>query len=189
MAGKRQENLLAKIANLLEKPVEEIKEAQAIYTEEEAALEAQSVLNYYEWRKRLVREKGETDRVWEARNRVWQYKTCKGCEETFAYSYHYDGVAYCSLDCLQVALKKIGLSVTYGQPLMKRWGLRYPGIVPSTALKSLESVFAASSIEQGDSDKSFHPKSLEDGSAEILQETSSLQQDMPDERDSLSNTA
>lgn len=145
---KREENLLAKIANLLGKEVEEVKEARALYTEEEAALEAQSVLNYYEWRRRLVRDPKETDRVWEARQRVWQYKTCKGCEEQFAYSYHYDGVAYCSLDCLQVALKKIGLNVTYGQPLMKRWGLRYPGIVPSSALKSVESVLAASSLEQ-----------------------------------------
>lgn len=154
---KREENLLAKIANLLEKPVEEIKEARALYTEEEAALEAQSVLNFFEWRRRLVREKGETDRVWEARQRVWQYKICKGCKEQFAYSYHYDGVAYCSLDCLQVALKEIGLSVTYGQPLMKRWGLRYPGIVPSSALKSVESVLAASSLEQHENASSDLP--------------------------------
>lgn len=162
---KREENLLAKIANLLEKPVEEIKEARALYTEEEAALEAQSVLNYFEWRRRLVREKGETDRVWEARQRVWQYKECKGCKEQFAYSYHYDGVAYCSLDCLQVALKEIGLSVTYGQPLMKRWGLRYPGIVPSSALKSVESALAASSLEQPENVSSIHPTHLEEYSS------------------------
>jgi hypothetical protein len=158
---KREENLLAKIANLLGKEVEEVKEARALYTEEEAALEAQSVLNFYEWRKRLVRDPKETDRVWEARQRVWQYKTCKGCEETFAYSYHYDGVAYCSLDCLQVALKKVGLQVTYGQPLMKRWGLRYPGIVPSSALKSVESALAASSLEQHENVSSIHPTHLE----------------------------
>lgn len=189
MAGKREENMLAKIANLLAKPVDEIKEARAIYTEEEAALEAQSVLNYYEWRKRLVREKGESDRVWEARNRVWQYKQCKGCNETFAYSYHYDGVAYCSLDCLQIALRAVGLNVTYGQPLMKRWGLRYPGLVPSTALKAVESVFAVSSEQQSEPDKSSLPKSLGDDEVQYYQESSSLQQDMPDERDSLNNTA
>lgn len=158
---KREENLLAKIANLLNKDVEEVKEARALYTEEEAALEAQSVLNFYEWRRRLVREKGETDRIWEARQRVWQYKQCKGCEEQFAYSYHYDGVAYCSLDCLQAALKKVGLSVTYGQPLMKRWGLRYPGIVPSSALKAVESVVAASSLEPSENALSSHPTPLE----------------------------
>ena len=146
--GKRQDNMLAKIASLLDKPVEEIKEARALYTEEEAALEAQSVLNYYHWRKRLVREKGESDRVWEARNRVWQYKTCEGCNQKFAYSYHYDGVKYCSLDCLQVALKEIGLQVTYGKPLMKRWGLTYPGIVPSSALAILESSFESSADDQ-----------------------------------------
>jgi hypothetical protein len=189
MAGKREENMLAKIANLLAKPVDEIKEARALYTEEEAALEAQSVLNYYEWRKRLVREKGETDRVWEARNRVWQYKQCKGCEETFAYSYHYDGVAYCSLDCLQVALKKIGLTVRYGQPLMKRWGLRYPGIVPSSALTSLESVFSASSEQQPEHEMSSRPKSLDTVGVGEVQENSSLLVNMPDERDSLNNTA
>lgn len=170
---KREENMLAKIANLLNKPVEEIKEARALYTEEEAILEAQSVLNYYEWRKSLTREKGEPDRIWEARQRVWQYKECKGCKERFSYSYHYDGVAYCSLDCLQVALKEVGLSVTYGQPLMKRWGLRYPGIVPSTALKSVESVLSAYSSEQPDVDESSLPKSQTIDQTEKIQDSES----------------
>lgn len=177
MAGKREENMLAKIANLLGKEVEEVKEARALYTEEEAILEAQSVLNFYEWRKRLVREKGETDRIWEARQRVWTYKECAGCKEPFAYSYHYDGVKYCSLDCLQAGLKEIGLKVTYGQPLMKRWGLRYPGIVPSSALKCVESALAASSEEQPENVSSFLPKSPETDTLDQGQEFSLLQQD------------
>jgi hypothetical protein len=176
---KREENLLAKIANLLGKEVEEVKEARALYTEEEAILEAQSVLNYYEWRKRLVREKGETDRVWEARQRVWQYKQCDGCKEPFSYSYHYDGVKYCSLDCLQVGLKEIGLSVTYGQPLMKRWGLRYPGIVPSSAMKAVESALAASSEVQHENVSTFHPTHPEVETSDQNQETSLLLQDKP----------
>lgn len=141
--GKREENLMSKIAALLEKPVEEVKDLKALYTEQEAALEAQSVLNYYHWRKSLVREKGEPDHIWEARNRIWKYKTCAGCDQRFAYSYNYDGVQYCSLDCLVVGLKKIGMVFTPGRPLHLRWGYKYPGIVPSSALQGLESVFAA----------------------------------------------
>jgi hypothetical protein len=179
MAGKREENLLSKIAALLEKPVEEIKEARALYTEEEAILESHSVLNFYQWRKRLIREKGESDRIWEARQKAWQYKTCKGCKERFAYSYHYDGVAYCSLDCLATGLKEIGLTVRYGQPLMYRWGISYPGIVPSSALKSVESLLSVPDEEQSEHVSSFLPKYHQDVQPLDHQETSSLQQDKP----------
>lgn len=145
--GKRDEKMLAKIAALLGKDVDEVKEQQALYTEEEAILEAQSVLNYYEWRRELTKGAKETDAQFEQRCRVWRYKICEGCNLKFAYSYHYDGVKFCSLDCLQVGLERIGLRVTYGQPLMKRWGLRYPGLVPSSALQALESLpqFASAS--------------------------------------------
>ena len=51
--GKREDNLLSKIAQFLEAPVEEIKEKRSLYTEEEAIIEAQSVLNYYEWRRKI----------------------------------------------------------------------------------------------------------------------------------------
>jgi hypothetical protein len=138
--AKREDNLMAKIAAMLEKPVEEIQEAKALYTEEEAILEAQSVLNYYEWRLGLVQGPKETDAQFDRRCHVWRYKACESCKERFAYSYHYDGVKFCSLDCLKVALNKIGIQITYNQPLRKRWGLRYPGIVPSTALSSVESL-------------------------------------------------
>ena len=135
---KREENLLLKIANLLEKPVEEIKEVKGLYTEEEAILEAQSVLNFYDWRRNLARDPKETDRQYEARLRVWQYKECEECHGRFAYSYHYDGVKFCSLDCLQSALKKLGIQFHPGRPLNLRWGYRYPGIVPSSALSAIE---------------------------------------------------
>ena len=152
---KREDNMLAKIAEMLGKPVEEIKEQKALYTEQEAIIEAQSVLNYYNWRKKLVRQPKETDKQWEARFRVWQYKDCKGCKQRFAYSYNYDGVEYCSLDCLRDGLKEIGIIFTPGRPLNLRWGYKYPGIVPSSALQGLESVFAepsSSSLPDGDAD-------------------------------------
>lgn len=165
---KRQENLLAKIAALVNKPVEEIKEAQALYTEEEAALEAMSVLNYYEWRSRLIKDDKETERMFEARQRQWKYKFCKGCEREFAYSYHYDGVSYCSLDCLQKGLQKIGLRLTYGRPLNLRWGLRYPGIVPSAALEAIK-LLPQSEESLSDPSRSSLPKSPTDTGADYVQ--------------------
>lgn len=158
--GKREENLLGKIAALLNKPVDEVKEAKAVYTEEEQLYEAQSVLNYFQWRKRLIRERNEPDRIWEARLKVWQYKICDGCKEKFAYSLHYDGVKFCSLDCLRAALKEQGIEFNPYRPLFKRYGFHQrPGIVPSSALKSLEYALSASSSETPASDESSLPKS------------------------------
>jgi hypothetical protein len=158
---KREENLLAKIANLLGKEVEEVKEAKAVYTEEEQMYEAQSVLNFFAWRKSLIRGLKESDAQWEARNRVWKYKVCEECKERFAYSLHYDGVKFCSLDCLKSALRKEGIEFNPYRPLSKRYGFHQrPGIVPSSALKSLEVAFAASSSEQPESASSDLPKSL-----------------------------
>lgn len=136
--AKREDNLMEKIAAMLEKPVEEVKEQKALYTEEEAILEAQSVLNFYEWRRTLVKGPKETDRQFEARERVWRYKSCEGCKQRFAYSFHYDGVKFCSLDCLRIGLRKIGLDFSYARPLHLRWGFQYPGIVPSSALTAIE---------------------------------------------------
>lgn len=170
--GKNQEKLLSKIAALLEKPVEEIKEARSIYTEEEQVLEAQSVLNFYEWRRTLIRQKGESDRIWEARQRVWKYKICTGCDARFAYSYHYDGVKYCSLDCLKKELRAIGLELSVGRPLNLRWGHRYPGIVPSSALLAIESEHVASSSENDVSEELSLPKSHHNAYASSHLETS-----------------
>ncbi len=100
------------------------------------------MLNFYEWRKSLVKGLKETDAQFEKRQQVWKYKICEGCKGRFAYSYHYDGVQYCSLDCLKAGLKKIGVELTPYRPLNLRWGYRYPGIVPSTALESVESALA-----------------------------------------------
>lgn len=154
--GKREDNLMAQIAAVLEKPVEEIKELKRLYTEEEAILESQSILNYYNWRKKLVREKGETDRVWEARQQAWRYKICEGCKLEFAYSYVYDGIQYCSLDCLRVGLQNIGLTFSYGRPLNLRWGYRYPGIVPSSALSLVQPLAESASVHESSSSESNH---------------------------------
>ena len=149
--GKRQDNLLAKIAALVsessgeEVSTEAVKDMRSLYTEEEAMLEAQSVESYYHWRKHLVREKGESDRAWEARQRIWQYKTCSECKNRFAYAYHYDGVKYCSLDCMVSGLKKLGIQFHPGRPMQKRYGYQKPSVVPSAALEAVESLLSAPS--------------------------------------------
>jgi hypothetical protein len=144
--GKREENLLAKIAQFLNKDVEEVKEIKAVYTEEEAILEAQSVSNYFHWRKRLQKGPKETDEQFARRQKMWQYKDCKECDGRFAYSYHYDGVKFCSLDCLKSNLAKMGITYHPNRPPEQRWGFTRPGIVPSSALAAIESAleFSAS---------------------------------------------
>jgi hypothetical protein len=151
--GKRQENLLAKIAAQLGKDVEEVKEAAApLYSTEARILEAQSVLNFFKARVRPERQtitvggkkRPETDAEFEARYKEWNFKICKQCQGEFAYSYTYDGVAYCSLECVDAALRTIGLQVTRGREVKKRWGKYHPAIVSASALESLRDVYSDS---------------------------------------------
>lgn len=143
MTGKKQkeEKLLAQIAEVLEKPLDEVKQLKSLYTPEEIILEGQSVLNYYRWRKSIRRNKGESEADWITRYRAWQYKICEGCGAEFAYSYHYDGVSNCSLECLQTSLRRLGIEFHPGRSLDLRWGFTYPGIVPASALKVLQPLF------------------------------------------------
>lgn len=142
--SKREDKLNAKIAALLGKTTEEVKEAATqVYTEQEKILEIQSAIHYYEWRKQLIQDRTnkETDAMFEARLRMWRYKICKSCELEFAYSYPYNSIAYCSLDCVKAGLEKIGLTFSYGRPLTQRWGfVAHPAIVPGNALEKIESV-------------------------------------------------
>ena len=143
--GKREDNLLAKIANLLGKDVEEVKEIKAVYTEEEAIYEAQAVANYFHWRKKLVKEPKETDAQFERRQKQWQYKDCEECKMKFSYSYHYDGVKFCSLNCLKTNLAKMGIEYHPNRPLQERWGFTRPAVVPAFALEAIEQTLESSS--------------------------------------------
>lgn len=176
--GKRDDNLLSKIANLLGKPVEEVKEAKAVYTEEEQMFEAQSVLNYFTWRKSLTKEHKETDAQFEKRQRVWQYKTCAECEGRFAYSLHYDGVKFCSLDCLKSALKKQGVEFHPYRPLHQRYGYsQRPGIVPAPAVEVVDSVLLDEPSTSFENLSSDLPKSPGTDRTQYSPETSSPLQD------------
>lgn len=149
---KRRDKLNEKIAAFLGTSVEEIEKKTGVYTTEEMAYEGQSVINYYTWRTRPEQMKDEKDSSYDNRLREWKYRECKFCKGRFAYSYKYDSVAYCSLDCLDGALREIGLKVSFGRNLKQRWGLYHPAIVPSTALEAIEQRLASSesSVEEPD---------------------------------------
>lgn len=144
---KRQENLLAKIAAQLGKDLDEVVEAALpLYSHEEEIMERQAIINFFKARVRpqkiTVTVNGktrlETDAEFEKRYNEWRFKECKLCGSIFAYAYSYDGVGYCSLDCLDKELAKIGLSITRDRDIKKRWGPTRPAIVSASALESLQ---------------------------------------------------
>lgn len=91
--------------------------SEPLMTDEEQLLEAQAVLNYFE------------------RNKEgFKYETCRGCGQKFAYSYHYDGIKSCSIECMAAQLRKIGINWQYGRPLHLRWDRFYPAVVPSPVI-------------------------------------------------------
>lgn len=144
--GKRQDNLLAKIAALTGKSFEEIKEVATppLLSHEESVYEAQAVLNFFYARVQPTQRAKETDKQFEARYHEWRFKTCKECNLEFAYAYTYEGVAYCSLDCLDASLRKVGLQVTRGRDLRKRWGQYVPAVVSASALATMRSAYSDS---------------------------------------------
>lgn len=143
--------------------VEEVKASVGIdtlHSNEDMAYEAMSILNFYKYRVQPLMEKGESEVKFDARFREWRFKTCKGCLEEFAYAFHYEGVKYCSLDCLEKALADIGIKFSRHRALDRRWGLTaHPAIVPSSALKVLKEQYQSSSPSAFDSENSVRPKS------------------------------
>lgn len=145
------ERALAQFSTLAGVDAEALKEnidMEALYTEEDNAYEAQSVINFFEYRIKplLEKERGESEKAFEDRKeaayREWKIRVCLGCDMPFAYAYNYEGVKYCSLYCLDTALEKLGLQVTRGRDLRKRWGVQYhPAVVPSSAFQALQSVY------------------------------------------------
>lgn len=141
---KQFEEILRKQAEAAGVSEEELKQSfgiDTLYSTEEAIYEAQAVLNFFRYRIKPEMQKGETEQKFDARYNEWRFKKCEGCGERFAYAFHYDGVKYCSLDCLEIALAEEGIKLTRNRPLELRWGrTAYPAIVSSSALKILESL-------------------------------------------------
>jgi hypothetical protein len=90
------------------------------------------------------KKRPETDAEFEARYREWNFKTCKHCKLEFAYAYTYDGVAYCSLECVDASLAEIGLQVTRNRDPKMRWGNYHPAIVSASSLAELRDVYSDS---------------------------------------------
>lgn len=173
---KKFEELLAMAAKVQGKSVEEIQVATgltSVYSFEEACYEAQAVLNFYEYRIAPLMEKDESTATFDKRYRAWRFKNCKNCGEEFAYVFHYDGVAYCSLDCLAEALAKIGIRFTKNRELAKRWGvIGHPAVVSSIALKALsrlyENDFPAAFSQQSKDHPNNLPHRNQPGDTETL---------------------
>lgn len=149
-----QEKLLAKIAALTGSDATELKEKadkSNLYSHDEMVFESQSVINFFKariLRRPPTRKQGETllsfnARLleYEAAANEWKIRDCEGCHMPFAYAYTYEGVKFCSLDCMDAELRKIGLKVTRGRDLRKRWGLFHPAIVPSEAYDNLKRLY------------------------------------------------
>lgn len=110
-----------------------------LMTDEEQLLEAQAVSNYFEARKNNV-------------TKGWHYQDCKVCGETFVYSYHYEGIKTCSIECMAGQLREQGIEWTYGRDLYLRWGNTYPAVVPPPALEAINSLLGTDSISSEDDD-------------------------------------
>ena len=173
-----QEKLLAKIAALTGSDATELKEKadkSNLYSHDEMVFESQSVINFFRariLRRPPTRKQGETllsfnARLleYEAAAYEWKTRECEGCQMPFAYAYTYEGVKFCSLDCMDAELRKIGLKVTRGRDLRKRWGLFHPAIVPSEAYSNL---------------KRLYPWAFEQSEPEFQQPSSMPSSEMPD---------
>lgn len=147
--------LLEKIAAVTDTQATELaaeaERTKDLYSYDEEVLQRQSVLNFYETFVALEEPKKELNeskvsfakRVTEYNNlkNSWNFAICKGCSQKFVYAYQYRSVSYCSLECLDAGLRKIGLSVSVGRDLKRRWGRYHPAIVPATALETLEQTY------------------------------------------------
>jgi len=142
--------LAAQAAAILGQDVEQIKQAVTEhYIQRDQIIEANSVVLYYEYRREIHQRKqkgnepAETDSEFATRLRKWSYKLCKECQGEFSYSYQYDDVGFCSLDCVARNLKKAGITFDYSRPLESRWGYQHhPAIVPAPALRAAEESLA-----------------------------------------------
>lgn len=124
---------------------EDIKEDagfDTLYSTEGAVYEAMAVFNFFKSRIEPRLENKEDPKAFDRRYREWRFRRCDGCSEEFAYAYHYEGVKFCSLDCLEKSLAEIGITFTRHRDLKRRWGpTAYPAIVPSSALKALKASY------------------------------------------------
>lgn len=139
------EKLMQKIAKVSNTDVDALKkqhEINDIYTDDDRFYEAQAVYNFYRARVEPFITKNEKPENFDKRYREWRIRTCEGCGEEFAYAFAYEGVKFCSLECLEAGLAAIGIKYSRHHDLKRRWGhFHHPAIVPSSALEALKTVY------------------------------------------------
>ena len=165
--------LMEKIAKAVNVDATELqqkaKDTQDLYSHDEAVMQRQAVINFfttYVAPEEPRQRQGETklkfaERLAKYHNEKneWKFATCEGCKERFVYAYHYRGVRHCSLECLDATLRKIGISLTIGRDLKKRWGQNHPAVVPADALKILEQIYGPSAESSDVPEQSSQHKS------------------------------
>lgn len=112
-----------------------IKIDEPLETINDLVREAQSVINYYE-----------------SSGKGFKAQECKTCGLIFAYAWDVSAVSYCSIPCIDKALKNIGLKWNPTKPPEERWGRTVPAVVPPSALEILQSMDAI--LEDQHQDKS-----------------------------------
>jgi len=91
-----------------------------VETDDDKAREAESVILYFEHKNEFLQ------------------KECKQCGGVFAYTYSYEGVAYCSNPCRKNALANIGIQWNPTKAPHERWGRYMPAVVPPKALEIID---------------------------------------------------
>lgn len=104
-----------------------------IETIEDQVREAQAVIGYFQTR-------GED----------FYEKTCKNCSRLFAYRWRYEGVAYCSIQCMKEVLAEIGIEWNPMKMPHERWGKTIPAVVSPEALEILKSIAPESTGPTGE---------------------------------------
>lgn len=165
--------LMEKIAAITQSDAAELakqaEETKDLYSHDEAVMQRQAVINFFstyiapeEPRQKPGEHKVTYAKRVAAYNNArneWKFRDCLGCGQRFVYAYTYAGVSHCSLECLDASLRKIGLKVTVGRDLKRRWGLHHPAIVPANALETLERLYGLSSSSHDVLSESSLPKS------------------------------
>lgn len=91
----------------------------------------------------LIREAQAVINYFQSNSSGFKTKECKYCHHIFAYSWDVEGIAYCSVTCMKMALQAIGLTWNPTKRPSERWGRTVPAVVPPAALSILQDLVGA----------------------------------------------
>lgn len=76
----------------------------------------------------------------ETKGHNFTHINCRNCGELFAYCWNRHAIKYCSVQCADSALKKLGLKWDPTREQSLRWGSTAPIVVPAAALPHVQSL-------------------------------------------------